>query len=75
MTYRNGQDAKRTLHALAVTQGGYFTAKQAMEAGYSYPHLAYHLKSGNFARISQGLYRLPEIPMSEDDELVRLISC
>jgi predicted transcriptional regulator of viral defense system len=72
MTYRNAPKAKRTLYALAVTQGGYFTAKQARQAGYSYSHLAYHLKSGNFSRVSQGLYRLPEIPLSEDDELIRL---
>ncbi len=72
MTYRDGLSAKRALHAIAVTQGGYFTAKQARQAGYSYPHLAYHLTSGNFSRVSPGLYRLPEIPLSDDDELVRL---
>ena len=72
MNYRDTQEAKRALHAVAVTQGGYFTAKQAREAGYSYPHLAYHLKSRNFERVGHGLYRLPEIPASEDDELIRL---
>jgi predicted transcriptional regulator of viral defense system len=72
MAYRDTLEARRALQALAVVQGGYFTAKQALEAGYSYSHLAYHLKSSNFERAGQGLYRLPGVPLSEHDDLVRL---
>ncbi|GJQ28338.1 MAG: hypothetical protein HBSAPP03_02220 [Phycisphaerae bacterium] len=53
MTYRSQKDALRSLTALAATQGGYFTAKQAEEAGYDFPHLVYHLKAGNFERAGQ----------------------
>ena len=39
MKYRDAQQARWELHALAATQGGYFTAKQAGEAGYGNRHL------------------------------------
>lgn len=71
-TYRDTRKALRTLTATAAEQGGYFTAKQAREAGYDYPHLEYHLKAGNFQRAGHGLYRLPTLPQSEHDELIRL---
>ena len=38
----------------------------------SYPHLDYHVQAGNFERVGHGIYRLPEIPLSEYDDLVRL---
>jgi predicted transcriptional regulator of viral defense system len=60
------------LLAKAMEQGGYFTAKQAKEAGYGYPHLEYHVSTGNFARVDHGLYRLTSIPPGENDDLIRL---
>ena len=72
MTYRNQKNALRSLTALAARQGGYFTAKHAKEAGYASPHLAYHLKAGNFERAGHGIYRIPTLPLSEHDDLVRL---
>ena len=72
MTYRNQKHAMRTLIALAATQGGYFTAKQAEKTGYAYSHLIYHLKAGNFERSGHGLYRVPTLPLSEHDDLIRL---
>jgi len=69
---RSTREAARTLAALAADQGGYFTAKQAKEAGYGYRHLDYHETAGNFERIEHGLYRLPTIPPAEHDELIRL---
>ena len=72
MAYRSQKNAIRSLAGLAATQGGYFTAKQAEESGYSFPHLAYHLKAGNFERAGHGLYRIPTLPISEHDDLVRL---
>lgn len=70
--YRDTRRALRMLTQTATEQGGYFTAKQARSAGYDYPHLKYHLSAGNFERIGHGLYRLPTIPPSEHDELIRL---
>jgi len=55
-----------------MEQGGYFTAKQAKEAGYDYPHLDYHVAAGNFERVDHGLYRLTKVPPGENDDLVRL---
>jgi len=72
MAYRDTRNALRTLTATASAQGGYFTAKQAREAGYDYPHLEYHVKAGNFQRTGHGLYRLPTLPQSEHDDLIRL---
>ncbi|WP_143206237.1 hypothetical protein [Singulisphaera sp. GP187] len=45
---RSSRAASRALFSRAVEQGGYFTAKQAKEVGYGYPHLEYHLRVGNF---------------------------
>jgi predicted transcriptional regulator of viral defense system len=69
---RSAKEAARALSALAHEQGGYFTTKQAKEAGYGYRHLDYHETAGNFERIAHGLYRLPTIPRGEHDELIRL---
>lgn len=69
---RSTREAARTLAAIAHEQGGYFTAKQAAEAGYGYRHLDYHETARNFERIDHGLYRLPEVPRTEHDDLIRL---
>jgi predicted transcriptional regulator of viral defense system len=66
------REPSRVLFAVAATQGGYFTAKQAREAGYDYPHLDYHVAAGNFTRVGHGLYRLAALPASEHDDLIRL---
>jgi len=72
MHYRDTQKSLQALYAVAATQGGYFTAKQAAAAGYDYQHLAYHLQAGNFERAAHGLYRMPTIPPAEHDDLIRL---
>jgi predicted transcriptional regulator of viral defense system len=69
---RSPRDASRQLFTLALDQGGYFTAKQAQEAGYGYAHIDYHVSCGNFIRVGHGLYRLPDLPPSEHDDLIRL---
>jgi predicted transcriptional regulator of viral defense system len=69
---RSTLESARTLAALAHDQGGYFTAKQARQAGYDYPHLDYHVEAGNFERVEHGLYRLASVPPAEHDEFVRL---
>lgn len=72
MAYRDQKSALRALTAVAATQGGYFTARQAADAGYDAPHLSYHLSAGNFERAGRGLYRIPTLPLSEHDDLIRL---
>ncbi len=71
MTHSSRETA-RNLFSKALEQGGYFTAKQAREAGYDYPHLDYHVSTGNFERVEHGLYRLTSLPPREHDDLVRL---
>lgn len=70
--HRSNREAARTLFSTAFGQGGYFTAKQAKEAGYGYQHLEYHISTGNFERVDHGLYRLTTIPPGEHDDLRRL---
>ncbi len=72
MPYRSQKNAARSLTSLAATQGGYFTAKQAQQMGYDFSHLSYHVAAGNFEKAGHGLYRLPAIPHSEHDDLLRL---
>ena len=64
--------AAKTLALVANQQGGYFTAKQAAGAGYSYQALQHHVAVGNFERVEHGLYRLPTVPHAEHDDLIRL---
>ncbi len=66
------RESARSLVRLAQQQGGYFTSKQAQDVGYAYPQLVYHVSSGNFERVHHGLYRLPTVPISEHDDLIRL---
>ncbi|MBX9622646.1 MAG: type IV toxin-antitoxin system AbiEi family antitoxin domain-containing protein [Gemmataceae bacterium] len=66
------RNTARVLTATAQEQGGYFTAKQAADAGYEYPQLVYHVTAGNFERVAHGLYRLPAVPPAEHDDLIRL---
>jgi predicted transcriptional regulator of viral defense system len=53
-------------------QGGFFTAKQARLVGYDYTHLEYHVSTGAFERVEHGLYRLTDMPLAENEDLVRL---
>jgi predicted transcriptional regulator of viral defense system len=68
----SSRETARVLFSKALEQGGYFTAKQAEEAGYAYSHLDYHVSTGNFERVEHGLYRLKNLPPGEHDDLVRL---
>jgi predicted transcriptional regulator of viral defense system len=40
--------------------------------GYNYPHLEYHVATGTFERVEHGLYRLADIPVAENEDLIRL---
>lgn len=65
------RDVDHQLRRLAATQSGYFTAAQAIDLGYSYPAQTYHAKQGNWQRVARGIYRLPEWPVGDHDDLVR----
>lgn len=65
------RDLRRRLFDLAAQQGGYFTAAQAREAGYSYQAQAHHVGVGNWLRSDRGLFRLAEWVPDVHDELSR----
>ena len=58
------------LFEAAEGQQGYFTAKQAVAAGYQLGSLAHHAKSGNWMRVERGIYRLTRFPQSSEEQLV-----
>ena len=64
-------DLRRRLIATASRQSGYFTAAQALDAGYSYSAQRYHVHRGNWDQVDRALFRLPEWPIGLQDEYVR----
>ena len=67
-----GKGRADRLFEVADRQAGYFTARQAREAGYDYRLQHYHRERGNWIPVGHGLYRLRQYPTVEDEELVRL---
>ncbi len=67
----NRRDLRRRLYALASAQGGFFTAADARELGYSYQAQAHHVAAGNWLRVDRGLFRLAEWMPEMHDELIR----
>lgn len=63
---------RRALAAIAATQGGYFTAQQALAVGYAYPEQRYHVVRGNWERVSRGIFRLGDYPPPDRDDLIVL---
>ena len=57
------------LYEIAASQDGYFTTRQAAEAGYSRPLLARHLGSGRISRARRGIYRIVHFPSSDHEDL------
>ncbi len=65
------RDVRRRLVAVAAVQSGNFSAAQALVVGYSYQAQKFHVDHGNWLRVGRGLYRLPEWPVGEHEDLVR----
>jgi predicted transcriptional regulator of viral defense system len=59
----------QNIYDIAENQAGYFTAKQAFEAGYSRPNLLYQTRRGKFIRVYRGVYRLALFPGSPIEDL------
>jgi Predicted transcriptional regulator len=68
---RDAADLRASLHRLAATQAGFFTAGQAVKVGYSYPAQLYHHRRGEWSRVDRGIYRLVPWPDAENADLVR----
>lgn len=69
--FRSRKDASRCLHSVAEGQAGFFTAKQAKNAGFSESSHTYNVREGHWAREYRGIYRLCRFPAVLRPELVR----
>ncbi len=58
------------LFETASAQAGYFTTRQAADAGYSSQLLLKHIRAGRVARTRRGIYRLVHFPAGQHEELV-----
>ena len=68
---RSNLEVNRRLHSVAEAQAGFFTAKQAKNAGFSESSHSYHVHEGHWIRESRGIYRLAGFPAVLRPELVR----
>ena len=62
---------RKKLFEVASFQQGYFTAKQAIKAGYSYRMQSHYRQNGEWIEIDRGVFRLPQFPNSPDEDYVR----
>ena len=62
---------KQKLFEMASLQQGYFTAKQALSAGFSYRMQSRYKQSGQWLEIDRGVFRLAQFPNSPDEDYVR----
>ncbi len=69
---RPREQKSERLFDVADQQSGYFTARQALEAGYDYPLQHYHRERGHWIQVGHGLFRLNRYPEGENEDLVRL---
>lgn len=66
--------SRDVLWRVAAAQRGYFTAAQALEAGYSYQAQHFHARRGNWIKVDRGIYRFREyasFPGEPTDALIR----
>ena len=63
-------DPFAALMTIAQDQQGYFTTKQAIEAGYADNTHPYHVRVGNWERVRRGIYRMTHLPQPEDGEMM-----
>jgi hypothetical protein len=64
------QEAESTLYEVASMQGGYFTAQQANDAGYSQKNHHYYVKNGMWIKEYRGIYRLARYPEPDDSQYI-----
>jgi predicted transcriptional regulator of viral defense system len=62
--------AFRKLYETAHAQGGFFTARQAREAGYGDSVHPYQVRASNWVREARGVYRLAQFPTPSRPDLM-----
>jgi hypothetical protein len=63
---------RQALLEISAGQDGYFTARQALAAGYSYRSQHYHTAVGDWTRLGRGIFRRADNPPSEREDLIIL---
>ena len=58
------------LYELASRHGGYFTTREAAQAGLSSRQLSYHASSGELERVAHGVYRLVNYPEHAHGDMI-----
>ena len=58
------------LYEVAAGQEGYFTTRQAADAGFSPELLIHHHRAGKVIRFRRGIHRIVHFPPGEHEELV-----
>jgi predicted transcriptional regulator of viral defense system len=58
------------LFETALTQEGFFTTRQAHDAGFSPQLLVHYVQAGKAVRVRRGIYRLVHFPAGDNEELV-----
>jgi predicted transcriptional regulator of viral defense system len=66
----NNTKSNQKLFQTVSLQDGYFTTKQAIDAGYKTNTHSYHIKTGNWIREHRGIYRLKNYPSGERPDLM-----
>jgi predicted transcriptional regulator of viral defense system len=64
------KEAARRLYETAQSQQGFFTTKQAIQAGFAEKTHSYHVNVGNWIREHRGIYRLADFPTAERPDLM-----
>src|ERR1700732_5293413 len=64
------KEAARRLYKTAQSQQGFFTTKQAIQAGFAEKTHSYHVNVGNWIREHRGIYRLGDFPTAERPDLM-----
>src|SRR2546421_641862 len=66
----NRKKALQKLYRIADGQRGFFTAKQAVQSGFSARSHLYHVQTGDWIREHRGIYRLRQFPSPERPDLI-----
>lgn len=61
---------EKRLYEIASLQQGYFTSRQAKEAGYADSKFPYYVRTGRWTHEGRGIYRLANYPLSDRPDLV-----
>ena len=64
------EQSEANLFSIANSQEGFFTAKQAIAAGYKQTNHIYHVNAGHWQREHSGIFRLTNYPLSENSALI-----